>query len=102
MWRKGLPCEARGTDEKGFVAAMLKENSVMRRTMFFGEHAKPPTGIAAEELYKVVGSALRSTHRLRRAREASRVAERHGLAWKCPMSCGRIGDARIPDDLARL
>ncbi|MGE5588084.1 MAG: DUF3870 domain-containing protein [Clostridia bacterium] len=35
-----------------------KENRVTRRTMFFGGYAKLPTGITAEELYKVVGVGL--------------------------------------------
>ncbi len=30
----------------------------MRRTMFFGGYAKLPTGITAEELYKIVGVGL--------------------------------------------
>ncbi|MBC7082564.1 MAG: DUF3870 domain-containing protein [Firmicutes bacterium] len=37
---------------------MSKENPVTRRTMFFGGYAKLPTGITAEELYKVVGVGL--------------------------------------------
>ncbi len=37
---------------------MSKEEPVMRRTMFFGGYAKLPTGITAEELYKVVGVGL--------------------------------------------
>ncbi|MEW5866039.1 MAG: DUF3870 domain-containing protein [Bacillota bacterium] len=37
---------------------MSKEIAVTRRTMFFGGYAKLPTGITAEELYKIVGVGL--------------------------------------------
>lgn len=37
---------------------MSKGNTVTRRTMFFGGYAKLPTGITAEELYKIVGVGL--------------------------------------------
>ncbi|MDI7246209.1 MAG: DUF3870 domain-containing protein [Bacillota bacterium] len=43
---------------EGFVNSMSKEKPVTRRTMFFGGYAKLPTGITAEELYKVVGVGL--------------------------------------------
>ncbi|MGE5586112.1 MAG: DUF3870 domain-containing protein [Bacillota bacterium] len=50
-----MPIEDSG---EGFVSTVSKEKPVMRRTMFFGGYAKLPTGITAEELYKVVGVGL--------------------------------------------